>query len=156
MNWRQQEENEQQRFETEHHYTHRNTTMPKVSDMIISKFLRKEDFDTDQICTIKNVTLEDMQGDKGEQRWVIWFRERDKGMVLNVTSIRVLEQAFGDDSDDWIGKKVKVYVDPNVSFQGKVVGGLRLMPPRKQPESKTPPKEAATAASEGFDDDIPF
>lgn len=126
--------------------------MPKVSEMIVSKFLRKEDFDEDQVCTIKSVSLEDMQGDKGEQRWVLYFRERDKGMVLNVTTIRVLEQAFGDDSDEWIGNKVKVYVDPNVSFQGKVVGGLRLMPPKKG----TPKAAAPKPADEGFDDDVPF
>lgn len=127
--------------------------MTKTSEMIVSKFLRKEDFDEDQICSIKDVHLEDMQGDKDEQRWVLYFRERDKGMVLNVTTIRVLEQAFGNESDDWIGKKVKVYVDPNVSFQGKVVGGLRLMPPKK---GKVEPK--ATATNDEFDDDkdIPF
>lgn len=127
--------------------------MPKVSEMIVSKFLRKEDFDEDQVCTIKDVHLEDMQGDKGEQRWVLYFRERDKGMVLNVTTIRVLEQAFGDDSDEWTGNKVKVYVDPNVSFQGKVVGGLRLMPPKKG--AKVPAKPAP-AVDEEFDDKIPF
>ena len=126
--------------------------MPKVSDMIQSKFLRKEDFEEDAICTIKSLSLENMQGDNGEQRWVLYFRERDKGMVLNVTSIRVLEQAFGDDSDSWIGNKVKVYVDPNVSFQGKVVGGLRLMPPKK---AKTGAK--AAPVDPDFDDkDIPF
>jgi hypothetical protein len=122
--------------------------------MIVSKFLRKEDFEEDTVCTIKQVHLEDMQGDKGEQRWVLYFRERDKGMVLNVTSIRVLEQAFGDDSDMWIGNKVKVYVDPNVSFQGKVVGGLRLMPPRKgaKPAVTEKPK-----TDDDFDDStIPF
>ena len=101
----------------------------KVSEMIVSKFLRKEDFPDDMICTIKGISLEDVSDT--EQRWVLAFREHAKGMVLNITTIRVLEQAFGDDSDGWIGKKVKVYVDPNVSFQGKVVGGLRLMPPRK-------------------------
>jgi hypothetical protein len=126
--------------------------MTKVSEMIVSKFLRKEDFDEDQVCTIKGVQLEDMQGDKGEQRWVLYFRERDKGMVLNVTTIRVLEQAFGDDSDGWIGNKVKVYVDPNVSFQGKVVGGLRLMPPKKGAKAAV----AKPAVEEGFDDDVPF
>ena len=40
-------------------------------------------------------------------------------MALNITTIRVLEAAYGGDSDQWIGNKVKVYVDPNVSFGGK-------------------------------------
>jgi hypothetical protein len=128
--------------------------VPKVSDMIQSKFLRKEDFDEDRILTIKGVTLEVMPGDAGDQKWVLYFREEAKGMALNVTTIRVLEQAFGDDSDHWIGNKVKVYVDPNVSFGGKVVGGLRLRTPKQGP--KPQPAVAPPASTGEFEDDIPF
>lgn len=123
--------------------------MPRVSEMIQSKFLRKEDFDEDQVCTIKTVKLEEIQ-QGGDTKWVLYFNEHAKGMVLNTTTIRVLEGAFGDDSDHWTGQRVKVYVDPNVSFQGRVVGGLRLMPPKKKPAA--PPK----AAEADFNDDIPF
>lgn len=124
--------------------------MPKTSEMIVSKFLRKEDFDEDQVCTIKAVSLEEVA--QGESKWVVFFRERDKGMVLNLTSIKVLEQAFGDDTDHWIGNKVMIYVDPNVSFQGRVVGGLRLRPPKKSKPTPPPKQEE----HEDFDDDIPF
>lgn len=127
--------------------------MPKVTDMIVSKFLRKEDFDEDRVMTIKGVKLEDMPGDSGDQKWVLYFREEAKGMALNVTTIRVLEQAYGDDTDHWVGNKVMVYVDPNVSFGGKVVGGLRLRTPKKKPAA--PPTPEPAAAGE-FDDDIPF
>jgi len=134
--------------------------MPKVSDMIVSKFLRKEDFDEDRVMTIRGVKLEDMPGDDGQQKWVLYFREEAKGMALNVTTIRVLEKAFGDDSDQWVGKKVKVYVDPNVSFGGRVVGGLRLMPPKNTPArapAPPPPEERAPVTGDDqFDDDIPF
>lgn len=129
--------------------------MPKVSEMIVSKFLRKEDFDEDRILTIKSVKLEDMPGDSGDQKWVLYFREEAKGMALNVTTIRVLEQAYGDDSDHWIGNKVKVYVDPNVSFGGKIVGGLRLRTPKQGPKAPPPPPPPKTE-TEDFDDDIPF
>lgn len=126
--------------------------MPRVSEMIQSKYLRKEDFDEDQVATIKDLKLEEMQG-SGDTKWILYFVELDKGLVLNTTTIRVLEAAFGDNSDDWKAKRVKIYVDPNVSFQGRVVGGLRLMPPPK-PKPKAP-VAAAKAAAE-FDDEIPF
>lgn len=127
--------------------------MPKVSEMIVSKFLRKEDFDEDRVMTIRGVKLEDMPGDSGDQKWVLYFKEDAKGMALNVTSIRVLEQAFGDDSDNWTGQRVMVYVDPNVSFGGKVVGGLRLRAPKKQ---KPAPAQATHATEFDDDKDIPF
>ena len=127
--------------------------MALVRDMIQSKFLRKEDFDEDQVCTIRSCGLEQVgKEDSQEQRWVLYFREREKGMVLNVTTIRVLEQAYGGDSDHWIGNKVMVYVDPNVSFGGKVVGGLRLRTPKKQ-AVKAP---VAPAVADEFDSEIPF
>jgi len=135
--------------------------MPKVSEMIQSKFLRKEDFEEDRVMTIRGLKLEDMPGDDGTQKWVLYFQEDAKGMALNVTTIRVLEAAFGDHSDMWIGKKVKVYVDPNVSFGGKVVGGLRLMPPRgakagKNIHPNAPPGHALESTEPEFNDDIPF
>lgn len=137
-------------------YIKQEKLVPKVSDMITSKFLRKEDFPDDQVCTVKTVRLEDLESDgKKEERWILYFREYPKGMVLNITSIRVLEAAFGDDTDYWVGKKATVYVDPNVSFAGKVVGGLRLRPMKE----KIPANQASRPQptdSEDFKDEIPF
>lgn len=133
--------------------------MPKVSEMIQSKFLRKEDFDDgDQVLTVKNVKLEDMPGDDGQQKWVLYFRELPKGMALNSTTIRVLEKGFGDDSDHWIGKRVMVYVDPNVTFGGRLVGGLRLRTPKAGASAAAAPAAAPTPppVEEGFDDGVPF
>jgi hypothetical protein len=133
--------------------------MPLVKDMIQSKFLRKEDFDEDRVMTIKGVNLEVMPGDNGDQKWVLYFREEPKGMALNITTIRVLEQAYGQDSDMWVGNKVMVYVDPNVSFGGKIVGGLRLRTPRKAKPAAAPVKpepQDRDLEHPEFDDDIPF
>ena len=119
--------------------------MPKVSEMIQSKYLRKEDVEEDLIVSIKDCVLETMPGDGREQRWVLLFRELPKGLVLNATVIRVLEKAYGNDSDLWIGKKVVLYVDPSVSFRGQVVGGLRVRPMKPQ----------AQPAQAEFDDRVP-
>ena len=100
------------------------------------------------IVTIKTVALEDMPGDGHEKRYALYFRELPKGLVLNATTIRVLAKAFGEDSDDWTGKKVTLYVDPNVSFKGQVVGGLRLRP--MKPAKPT----TAAVAGEPFSDEI--
>ena len=136
--------------------------MPKVSDMVQSKYLRKEDIEDDTPATIRGVKLEDLgQEGQKEQRWIIYFKEQPKGMVLNVTTIRVLESAYGDDTDTWIGKRVLLYVDPNVSFQGRVVGGLRLRVPRPQKAAPVASKAPATDVysdpeDPGFADEVPF
>lgn len=115
--------------------------MPKVNQMIESKYLRKEDVEQDTTVTLGDVTQDSMPN--GESRWVLAFAEYDKGLVLNTTTIRVLADAFGQDSDDWRGRKAVLYVDPNVSFKGQVVGGLRMRPIKGQPAPAQEPLEDA-------------
>lgn len=123
----------------------------KVSDLIVSKYLAKTDFDDDQIATIKKAQMESLgREDQQEDKLILYFREYPKGMVMNNTSLKVLAQAYGDDIDGWTGKQVTIYVDPNVSFGGKVVGGLRLRPMK----TKTAAKPAPAAAAKDFDDDL--
>ena len=50
--------------------------MAKTSEMIVSKFLKKEDFDEDQICTIKTVKLEEVA--QGETKWILYFIQHSK------------------------------------------------------------------------------
>lgn len=140
-------------FREENGLHNRRDEMALVKNMIQSKFLRKEDFEEDQVLVIKGCKLEQVgRDDDPEERWVLYFRERDKGMVLNITTIRVLEQAYGGDTDMWVGNKVMVYNDPNVTFGGKITGGLRLRTPSKKSAEAAPVRPA----DPDFDDKIPF
>ena len=104
--------------------------MAKISEMLPSSYLKQSDFnEAGFIVTIsyieqKNVAPND---EPAENKWVIYFNEFEKGMVLNSTNIQALAKATGsDDTDDWKGKEVIVYVDPTVGYGGKVTGGLRV------------------------------
>lgn len=131
--------------------------MPKASQMIESKYLRKEDLDgSEVIVTITkigqgNVAMEDQPQDL---KWMIRFKEFPKPMVLNSTNIQLLVKACdSDDTDDWLGKEVILYVDDNVSFGGKLVGGIRI----KSAKPAAAPRRVGNV--ENFDDmkdDIPF
>lgn len=123
----------------------------KTSQMIQSKFLKKDDFPSPEVLTIKDVTLEEVG--KGDTRWVMWFKEKAKGIVLNVTKIKQTEAAYGDDSDMWNGRKVKVMHDPTVMMGTQQVGGIKFVfPTGAQPPAPAPQPVAAG----DFDDDIPF
>lgn len=128
--------------------------MPKVGEMIESKYLKQSDIEDETEVTIAkvgqiNVAREDQEP---EMKWAIRFSELKKPMVLNSTNIQLLAKACdSEDSDDWIGKKVVIYADPNVSYGGKLVGGLRVKLPAKQAKPKPSPKSFAD-----MDDDIPF
>ena len=51
-------------------------------------------------------------------------------LVLNVENARTLIDGFGDETDDWIGRTLEAYFEPNVTFGGKKVGGLRVRLPK--------------------------
>ena len=125
----------------------------KTSQMIQSKYLKKEDFDTPRVLTIKDCQLEEV-GNKGDTRWVLYFKDEVKGLVLNVTKIRQLEGAFGDDTDHWNGNKVKLTHDPNVMFGPERVGGIAIQtPPKQGVKAPVPPPPAVDP---DFNDDVPW
>lgn len=122
----------------------------RTSEMVQSKFLKKEDLPNPRPFTVKGVSLEEVG--QGDQRWVVWFHEEPKGLVLNVTKIRQLEAAYGMETDDWKGKRVRLSHDPSVVFAGKVVGGIKLETQKTAP----PPASKEPVTDPDFDDDIPF
>lgn len=118
--------------------------MPRLNEMIESKFLKKEDVENNgrgSLVTISKVSQHNvaMQGAGEELKWCLEFAELDKPMVLNVTNMRLIEAIAGsDDTDDWIGKKVVLYNDPTIMYAGKVMGGIRVRAPRNVPNQRPP------------------
>ena len=51
------------------------------------------------------------QGADPEMKWCLTFADIDKPLVLNATNIQLCEKVFrSDDTDDWHGVKVRLYV----------------------------------------------
>lgn len=136
----------------------------KIGQMMDSKYLKKEDVDPPKLLTIKAIAQGNVgKDDAPDFKWCMSFHELTKPMVLNSTNIQLAAAALGsDDTDNWIGKQVVLFNDPNVSFQGKLTGGVRIRAPRMRPAGATaqvaaqPPAAAQMATAEDFDDDIPF
>lgn len=95
----------------------------RTSEMIKSIYIRSEDLrgQPAMIVTISDISQEDIGGDP---KWCVWFNETEKALLLNVTKIRQLEAAYGNDSDYWTGHKLRISHDPSIMFAGKPVGGL--------------------------------
>lgn len=92
-----------------------------------------------------------MEGASPEMKWCLHFRELEKPLVLNSTNIQLCAQICkSEDTDEWIGKRVVLYTDPNVSYAGKLIGGIRVRAPK--PGAVAPPPPEPSDA----DDSIPF
>lgn len=131
--------------------------MPKTSEMRgPGKFLSKEDVGRGVLVTIAACVRKNtaMEGADPELKWCLTFHEVDKPLVMNVINTQMCERICGsDDTDHWLGKRIVLYTDPNVSFAGKLVGGIRVRAPK--PTAPPPPPPVATGP-ELTDDDIPF
>lgn len=128
--------------------------MPKISEMRESKFLKQGDVGKGALMTVTGCEKHNvaMSGADPEEKWCLEFQETDKPLVLNMTNMQLCARVFGsEDTDEWIGKRIVLYTDPNVVYAGKVVGGIRVRAPKKG--AVAPPPPPVNAPDE---DDIPF
>jgi hypothetical protein len=134
-----------------------------ISKMTDSKYLKKEDVGNGKLVTIKSIKQENVarEDQEADNKYILMFREEDKGLVLNSTNIQLCAMACGSqETDEWIGKQIVLFEDPSVSFGGKLVGGIRIRKPRSNTQSPPPPAQSREAAdermAEQFDDTVPF
>lgn len=144
--------------------------MPNINEIKKSNFLKKEDCGQGILVTIKSVEEQNVakEGVEPEMRWCVFFGECEKPLVLNSTNAQLIAGITGQqNTDGWTGHRVVLYNDPAISFQGKIVGGIRVRAPRGAAAGKAPvtagtptpaPRPAAplAAPAEPEDDTIPF
>lgn len=137
----------------------------RVGEMIESKYLKKEDTTRPVLLTIERFSKVNMaqRGKEDEVKWLMHFAETPKPLVMGPTKFQMCEQIFGsDETDEWVGRQVVLYEDPNVTdLHGKLVGGIRIRAPRVRtpdPVVQPRPRPAQDAPThfEDLDDDIPF
>ncbi len=93
----------------------------------LGSYLKQEDLNGDTVATIVDAYGEMLEGED-KAKLVIKFAEFPKPLILNSTNIRELAAIFRDrDANTWRGP-IMLYVDPNVTFGGKVTGGIRVRP----------------------------
>lgn len=118
--------------------------MPHISQLKESKFLTKADVGTGVLLTIKDCHEENvaLPSAPPEMKWCLTFNEADKPMVLNSTNAQIIAAVTGsENTDDWTGHKIVLYNDPNISFQGKLTGGIRARAPCTQPKPAPAPAQ---------------
>jgi hypothetical protein len=116
----------------------------KVSEIFRSKYLKASDLQGKTIpVQIKSVEVEEV-GEELEKKLVVYFKNNERGLVLNLTNATLLSSHFGDNTDGWIGRTAQLCSEP-VMYQGRSVNGLRV---------KVPAPVAPGAGD--LDDDINF
>lgn len=122
----------------------------KGSDIFPSKYIKADDLKgRDVSVNIDRATMETLGN---EQKLVLYFIGKEKGMICNKTNFGRIAYLYGDETDAWADKPI-ILTAEFVEFQGKTVKGLRVRPPTNHvPDKPAPRKETENPAA----DDIPF
>ena len=98
-----------------------------------SRYISKPDVEKPLLLTIRGLQEENvaMQEAAPEMEWCLFFEELDKPMVLKPVNTALIAQFLGDETDEWIGKKVVLFYDPSIMFKGQLKGGIRVRQPRQ-------------------------
>ena len=95
------------------------------------------------VCRLAQEKVTGQQGRK-EDCFVVYFREFDKGMILNRTNARAIEKVAGSGLvEDWVGVQVTLYVEKGVKAFGDVVDALRIRD--NKPTRQTMTKQIETS-----------
>jgi hypothetical protein len=124
----------------------------KISQAFPSDYLKAADLQGQAVTvTMSHVGLEKVGND---QKPILYFQGKDRGLVLNVTNAKKIAEMYGDDTENWTGGKIVLY-EAMVDFKGDTVAAIRV---RLGPRG-VPPKAPAMSPDDNYhapNDDIPF
>lgn len=82
----------------------------------------------DFVGSSKTFTIAGVKVGSAEQKYDISLEGESRVWRPPLTILRILmdEKVWGDESDVWIGRRVRLYRDPTVRFGKDAVGGIRL------------------------------
>ena len=103
------------------------------------QYLKAEDIGNSQPeLIIENIELETFGEEKvSEHKLALYFKGKEKGIVSNKTNTKRLIEAYGSDTDKWIGKKIRASQNHTPLGIGFTLTAVVVEP-------------------DDFDDDIPF
>lgn len=122
----------------------------KISDEFPSKYLKSSDLKGQEIrVTMGRVEREEIGSDK---KLVLYFKGKEKGMVLNKTNANTIGDFYGDDSDDWYEQPLILFAI-RTEYQGKPVDGLRCRIPTAKDNRDAPPRRVTGGISDSLQHD---
>ena len=101
------------------------------------------------VVTIDRVEVEPVGRDR-EMKPILYFKGKEKGVVLNKTNSNMIATLTGSrDTDDWAGCQIRIYAT-TTEFGGETVECIRI----KGAGPQQPSRQPQTVAVE--DDSVPF
>ena len=93
------------------------------------------------------------QGRDAEEKAVLYFRGKEKGLVLNSTNGTSIGEIHGWETSGWIGNKIELF-PTKTEFQGKLVDCIRVRAAAAPAAAEQPGDVQPTTPQ--IPDEIPF
>lgn len=117
-----------------------------INDVYPSKYVAAADLkDGNARVIIARVEVEKIGDDT---KPVLYFKGKQKGLVLNKTNSKTIASIFGDETDDWTGGELILF-PIMTDYQGKPVEAIRV----RAPQPKDNPKPVQQSAPRDDADD---
>lgn len=102
-----------------------------------SPYIKGDDLEEGERTIVTIKTAEEVSFPSGDTVPVISFLELEQKLTLNKTRIKKLVELLGDDTDEWIGKRIAIY-SIDVQYNGKTMPGVAIAkaPSGKQAKPK--------------------
>jgi len=125
-----------------------------INEAFPGTYLKAADLQGRRIpVVIERIVVEEIGGD---HKPIVYFRGKDRGLVLNKTNANTIAEAFGQETDQWVGATITLF-EARVEFQGKRVPAIRVdIPPTLPVKAAPQPAEPNPPADNFVDDEIPF
>ena len=125
----------------------------KISQLFPSKYVKAADLNGKTVTlTIAKLVVEELgHGTEKERKPVLYFQKATKGLVLNRTNAMTIAGLYGDESDDWEGKRISIYPTRIRAF-GSMQDTIRV---REEIPAQPRPQAQATHVEEAAEiDDV--
>lgn len=128
--------------------------MPNIADAFPSKYLKAGDLQgAEPIVSIDHVAFEEVGRDK-DKKAVLYFRGKEKGLVLNKTNANKITQLAGTGiTEEWEGFKLKLYAT-ETQFAGDTVDCIRVKSAVATAKPAMPPQTRQQVQDIVGDEDI--
>ena len=105
-----------------------------IKDAKESKYISKKELALPITATIASCEMEaiQMEGNQSQNKAVMRFREPIKPWIVGTQTLEVIGSWWGEETERWVGKRIELYHDANITFKGKVTGGTRARLPQGQ------------------------
>ncbi len=97
----------------------------KISQAFPSKYFKGAGLVGQELTlTIADVQFELIEM-ANEEKLVVRFDEHSSALILNQTNATTIAAAYGDDTDEWFGRRVVLYAE-DVDYQGRTMPGIKV------------------------------